>query len=33
MNMLVLRIVTNILNYRIDYNNKYLKKDENEEKR
>lgn len=31
--MLVLRIVTNILNYRIDYNNKYLKKDENEEKR
>lgn len=31
--MLVLRIVTNILNYRIDYNNKYFKKDENEEKR
>lgn len=31
--MLVLYIVTNILNYRIDYNNKYLKKDENEEKR
>lgn len=31
--MLVLHIVTNILNYRIDYNNKYLKKDENEEKR
>lgn len=31
--MLVLRIITNILNYRIDYNNKYLKKDENEEKR
>lgn len=31
--MLVLRIVTNILNYRIDYNNKYLKKDENEKKR
>lgn len=31
--MLVLRIVTNILNYRIDYKNKYLKKDENEKKR
>lgn len=31
--MLVLHIVTNILNYRIDYNNKYLKKDENEEKK
>lgn len=31
--MLVLHIVTNILNYRIDYNNKYLKKDQKVKKK